>query len=182
MPQDTTIPIVQHYLAILDEQREQTFSVLREMPEERLWQRPEPKEWCIGEIINHNVALFQSVFPLVRLSWRFFRWTGHLLRTRAYKTEIEDPYRKDKFPHWAGFLWKPKYTPTNPVSLERLYDEACQVHRIVRDFYEGKDESMLGNVFVFDPLFGFLNLILVLRLGVYHDQLHYEDVIELVYR
>jgi hypothetical protein len=38
---------------------------------------------------------------------------------------------------------------------------------------------MLGNVFLFDPLFGFINLIVTLQIGIFHDQLHYEDVIAL---
>jgi hypothetical protein len=80
---------------------------------------------------------------------------------------------------WAGFLWSPKYTPEKPVLLERLVGELREEHAQVRAFYTGKDEALLGNVFVFDPLFGFLNLIVTLRIGIYHDQLHYEDVIAL---
>ena len=36
----------------------------------------------------------------------------------------------------------------------------------------------LGNVYLLDPLFGWLNLITTLRMGVHHDQLHYDDVIQ----
>lgn len=171
--------VVQNYLNLLDEQREETLQILEGVTPQQLWQRPEPKEWCIGEILNHNVLLFRSVFPFVRFAWRTFRWTGKLLRNRTYKTDIEDPYRKPSFPMWAGFLWSPKFTPENPVPLDRLVSDLREEHARVREFYTGKDETMLGNVFVFDPLFGFLNLIVTLRIGIYHDQLHFEDVIAL---
>lgn len=80
---------------------------------------------------------------------------------------------------WVGFLWSPKYSPGNPISIKQLYQEQLEEHAKVRAFYTGKDESVLGNVFVFDPLFGFINLILALKVGIYHDQLHYDDVFEL---
>ena len=171
--------VVQTYLDLLDAQREQTYAALDDLSPDQLWQRPAPKEWCIGEILNHNVLLFRSMFPLVTFTWRTFRWTGKLLRKRAYKTTIEDPYRKDKVPMWVGFLWSPKHTPKNPITLEQLYQEQIEEHAKVRAFYSGKDEALLGNVFVFDPLFGFINLIVTLRVGIYHDQLHYDDVIAL---
>lgn len=175
-------PIVQDYLDLLDVQRESALSALEGMPHDQLWQRPEPKEWCIGEILNHNLRLFQTVFPLVKLAWRFTRWTGHLLKNRDYRTDINDPYRKKSFPMWTGFLWTPEYTPENPVTLDKLANDLRQEHARVRAFYTGKDEAMLGNVFLFDPLFGIFNLIVTLRIGIYHDQLHYDDVIALAER
>jgi len=48
----------------------------------------------------------------------------------------------------------------------------------VRRFYEGKDEDVLGNLHLYDPLFGWCNLIVTMRTGIYHDQLHYDDVIK----
>lgn len=171
--------IIQNYLNLLDKQREETFDTLDNLTADQLWQRPAPKAWCIGEILDHNLRLFQSVFPFARFAWRYFRWTGKLLRNRTYKTDIEDPYRKKNFPMWAGFLWSPKFTPDNPVPLDRLISELREEHARVCQFYTGKDEAMLGNIFVFDPLFGFLNLIVTLRIGIYHDQLHYNDVLAL---
>jgi hypothetical protein len=172
--------VVQDYLDLLDKQREDTYNALEGITPQQLWQRPEPKEWCIGEILNHNVRLFRSVFPMVRYAWRYTRWTGKLLSKRDYRTDIEDPYRKPRFPMWTGFLWTPKYTPDHPVPLDILLTEQREEHAQVRAFYTGKDEARLGNVFLFDPLFGFINLIVTLRIGIYHDQLHYEDVIALV--
>ena len=172
--------VVSQYLDLMDQQREHVFSLILDISHEALWYRPEPKEWCIGEILHHNILLLESIFPVLKFSWKFFSWTGKLLRSRAYNTTITDPYRKNNFPHWVGFMWKPKYTPSQPVKLERLFSETRQMHQEVRSFYEDKDESMLGNVFVFDPLFGFINLIVTLRIGIYHDQLHYEDVGKIV--
>ena len=37
---------------------------------------------------------------------------------------------------------------------------------------------MLGNLYLYDPWFGWCNLIVTLRIGIYHDQLHYEDIIK----
>lgn len=181
MQETQNITVVDQYLDLMDAQREQVFNAIAGISHEALWQRPESGEWCIGEILHHNIRLYQSVFPFASIAWRFFRWTGKLLQSRTYRTTIEDPYRKDSFPHWAGFLWKPKYTLDHTVSLEKLLTETKAVHQTVRRFYEGKQEAMLGNVFLFDPLFGFINLILVLRIGVYHDQLHYDDVIKMMH-
>lgn len=66
------------------------------------------------------------------------------------------------------------------MPLDQLKAELRGLDAEARTFYTGKDEALLGHVSLFDPYFGFLNLILALRLGVYHDQLHYDDVTELV--
>jgi len=36
---------------------------------------------------------------------------------------------------------------------------------------------VLGNLYLYDPFFGWCNLIVTLRIGVHQDQLHHEDVI-----
>ena len=56
-------------------------------------------------------------------------------------------------------------------------EELRMLHANVRKFYEGKDEDVLGNLYLYDPLFGWCNLIVTLRIGIYHDQLHYDDVV-----
>ena len=55
--------------------------------------------------------------------------------------------------------------------------EMRALHTNTRRFYEDKDESVLGNLYLYDPFFGWCNLILTLRIGIYHDQLHYDDVL-----
>ena len=173
-----TNTIIASYLHLLDSQRESTFTALNGLTDSQLWQRPAPKEWSIGEILNHNYLLFASFLPVVRWLWNLGGWYGRLRRKRSYKTEIEDLYRSPKFPQWVGFMWTPRYNTRQPVSLEALKTELRTLHEDVRRFYEGKDENVLGNLYLYDPLFGWCNLIVVLRIGVYLDQLHYDDVIK----
>jgi len=174
-----TSPIVNGYLDLLDAQREAAFAACEGLSFAQIWQRPAPGEWSIGEILNHNYLLIASMFPLVKFTWKAFGWYGRKRRKRPYASEIEDVYRRKNFPMWVGFLWTPKYNPDKPVPLEQLRAEMRQLHADVRTFYTGKDEDVLGNIYLYDPLFGFINLIVTLRIGVYHDQLHYEDVLKM---
>ncbi len=174
--------IIQQYLDLLDSQREAAFAALEGLTEAQIWQPPAPKEWCIGEVLDHNHLLFASALPYVKLAWALQRRRAEKRRGRPYPIDIEDPYRKPSFPMWVGFLWTPRYTPRRPVSLETLKAENRHLHAAVRAFYEDKDPDLLGNVFVYDPLFGAVNLIVTLRIGIYHDQLHFDDVFKLAER
>lgn len=168
--------VVANYLQLMDEQRESAFAVLAGLTDAQLWQRPTSKEWSIGEILDHNYLLFASTYPAVQWIWKLNGWYGRLRRNRPYQTEIEDRYRSPKFPQWVGFLWTPRYNTRKPVSLEQLRAELRTLHANVRRFYEGKDEAVLGNLYLYDPLFGWCNLIVTLRIGIYHDRLHYDDI------
>lgn len=168
--------VVTQHLDLLDSQRESAFTVLDGLTDSQLWERPAPKEWSIGEILDHNYLLFSSTYPIVKWIWKLNGWYGRLHRNRLYQTEIEDLYRSPKFPQWVGFMWTPRYNTRKPVSLEELKIELRTLHADVRRFYEGKDEDVLGNLYLYDPLFGWCNLIVTLRIGIYHDQLHYDDV------
>jgi hypothetical protein len=170
--------IVSQYLNLLDSQREAAFAALKGITDSQLWQRPAPKEWSIGEILDHNYLLFASFLPVVQWMWKLVGWYGRLRRHRPYKTEIEDLYRNPKFPHWVGFLWTPRANKRKPASLETLKAQTKSHHAKIREFYEGKDENVLGNLYLYDPVFGWCNLIVTLRIGIYHDQLHYDDVIK----
>jgi hypothetical protein len=176
---DSTQQIIPKYLDRLDAQREAAYQSLEGLTPEQIWQRPAPGEWCIGEILNHTVLLVRSMSPLVALTWRFFRWTARFWPEQGYRTDRADPYRKDSLIMRFGFFWNPKYTPDNPVPLAVLKEEQDAVHQKVRAFYTGKPEPVLGRVYLFDPMLGFVNLIVTLRIGLYHDQLHYEDVIRM---
>lgn len=169
---------VAHYLDLLDSQRESAFAALEELTDSQLWQRPAPKEWSIGEILDHNYLLIGSFYPILKWMWQSAGWYGRMRRHRAYKTEIDDLYRDPKFPQWVGFLWTPRHNTRKPVSFQHLKSELRTLHANVRRFYEGKSEDVLGNLYLYDPLFGWCNLIVTLRIGVYHDQLHYEDVVK----
>jgi hypothetical protein len=177
-----TPPVVSGYLDLLDAQREAAFAACEGLSFAQIWQRPAPGEWSIGEILNHNCLVLASFFPMAKFAWKTCAWYGRKRQTRPYITKIEDVYRRKNFPMWVGFLWTPKYGAHKPVSLEQLKAETLKIHGEMHTFYTGKDEAVLGNVFLYDPVVGVLNLITTLRVGVYHDQLHYEDVIQLAQR
>jgi hypothetical protein len=172
--------IVSAYLDLLDLQREIVFDALQGLSDTQLWQRPTPKAWSIGEILYHNYLLFATTYPAVRLAWKYLHKRGERLRNRPYAAEIDDIYRRPTFPMWVGFLWRPKYSAKNPVPLDKIQAETRSLHTDFRLFYTGKDEDILGNVYLYDPVFGWCNLIVTLRIGIYHDQLHLDDVINLV--
>jgi len=164
------------YLDLMDSQRESAFAALDGLTESQLWQRPIRKEWSIGEILDHNFLLFASIYPAVRWLWKLNGWYGRLRRPRPYETEIEDLYRSPKFPQWVGFLWTPRFNKRKPASFEILTSEKRDLHAKVRAFYKSRDADVLGNLYLYDPVFGWCNLIVTLRIGIYHDQLHYDDV------
>jgi len=62
--------IVQQYLNLLDSQRESAFTALDGVTEGQIWQRPAPREWCLGEILDHNYLLIASTFPYVKTAWK----------------------------------------------------------------------------------------------------------------
>ena len=171
--------IIHQHLALLDSQRETAFTALANITDAQLWQRPAPKEWSIGEILDHNYLLIASMLPPVEGLWKYFGWYGRRRRQRLYAVHIEDVYRQPTFPQWVGFLWTPRYNTRKPVAFEDLKAELRDLHVRVRRFYEGKDEDVLGNLYLYDPVFGWCNLIVTLRIGIYHDQLHFDDVLKL---
>lgn len=170
--------IISTYLDLLDSQRETVFDALSGITDSQLWQRPALNEWSIGEILDHNYLLFSSTYPAVKWIWKLNGWYGRLRRNRQYSIQTEDLYRSPKFPQWVGFMWTPRYNPRKPVSFETLKSELRALHANVRQFYEGKDADVLGNLYLYDPLFGWCNLIVTLRIGIYHDQLHFDDVLK----
>ena len=169
---------IHEYLDLLDSQRESVFRLLSGVSDDKLWHRPLPKEWSIGEILDHNYLLIGSIFPVVKWSWRVGAWYGWFRRKRSYQTDIKDLYRDPKFLHWVGFLWTPRQNVRKPVPLDILTSEIRVLHHKVRRFYENKPEDVLGNLYLYDPLFGWCNLIVTLRIGIYHDQLHFDDVLK----
>jgi hypothetical protein len=171
--------IVADYLDLLDSQREIVLALLEGLSEEQIWQRPAPKEWCIGEILSHTARFFDSFLPALRLLWTLLGWYGRLRRKRPYRVQIENVYQRPNFPMWTGFLWTPRHNPKNPVPLAVLEAEVASAHSRVRAFYHGKDVDVLGNIHAYDPAVGVVNLITALKVGIDHDQLHYDDVIKL---
>ena len=45
------------YMNIMDSQRIAAFATLERLNNSQLWQRPAPKEWSIGEILDHHMRL-----------------------------------------------------------------------------------------------------------------------------
>jgi hypothetical protein len=170
--------VVLDYLNLMDDQREAAFSALEEITDTQLWQRPASREWSMGEILDHNYLLMASSYPIVVWIWKLFGWYGRLRRSRSYQTQIEDVYRNPKFPQWVGFLWTPRYNTRKPVTFDALKSELRDLHANIRAFYEGKERDVLGNLYLYDPVFGWCNMIVTLRIGIYHDQLHYDDVVK----
>src|SRR5574341_261280 len=146
--------VIPQYLDLMDCQRAAAFDAMAGISDFQLWQRPVPKEWSIGEILDHNYRLTASFYPVVQWLWKLGSWYGLLRRNRPYQTEIEDLYRSPKFPHWVGFLWTPRHSRRKPVSLEMLKSETDGMHHKVRRFYENKAEDLLGNLYLYDPGFG----------------------------
>lgn len=174
------MPAVVHtYLDLLDSQRKSAFAVIQGLSDAQLWRRPAPGAWSIGEMLEHNAMVFASFLPFMRISWNVLHGWARKRRRRPYATEIEDVYRKASFPMWVGFLWTPRHNLRNPVPLAQLEQKMESLHGEVRAFYTGKDEDLLGNVYLYDPLLGRANLIVALRVGIHHDQLHFDDVVKL---
>lgn len=172
-------PIIPTYLDLLDNQREAALAAVATLTPTQLWQRPAPKEWSVGEILDHNYLLVARTLPLLKGAWRWLHKRGERRRARPYAIDAADPYTAD-FPMWVGFLWTPRYKAQNPIPLTQIATNLRDLHHQVRLFYTGKDEDVLGNIYLYDPLLGWLNMIGALRVGIHHDQLHYRDIFQMV--
>jgi hypothetical protein len=169
-------PVIPTYLDLMSRQTNETFALISKLSGEQIWRRPAPKEWSIGEILNHNQLMMKSNLAAIMFSWNLFHKRAKRLRTRPYASETENIYLRKRFPMWVGFLWRPIYSPKHPVPLATLKAETKEIHGQIRGFYTGEDEDILGNVYIIDPVFGRVNLIGMLRIEIYHDELHYKDV------
>lgn len=167
---------VKKYLDLMDWQRQQVFVQLADISVERLWQRPAQGEWSIGEILDHTRVLNRSFRRIFGFVWLVMMPIGYLLRNKPYETEIDDVYARPGFPMNVGWLWAPKHRPHKPVSLEQMEQETTIEHLKIRQWYECRDEKVLGHIKLYDPAIGWINLVQALRIGVYHDALHYRDI------
>jgi hypothetical protein len=159
--------VVLEYLDLLDSQREAVFASMEGLSEEQIWQRPGPKEWSIGEILSHTDRFLNSFQPSLRFMWKAVGWYGRLRRKRP------------NFPMWTGFLWNPPNTPEKPLPLAQMKTAIESTHAEIRAFYTDKDPDVLGNINAYDPAIGVVNLITGLRVCIDHDQLHYDDVLQM---
>lgn len=171
--------IVLTYLDLMDKQREQLFSVLEGLSESDIWQRPGEKEWSIGENLDHLRVINSSTLTLFKITWLFMLPIAKVRYDRDYQVDIDNVYKREGFPLNTGWIWSPKYKPNNPTSLAALKDNLAKTHLDVRKFFVGKDPDYLGHVSLYDPVMGWLNLIRALRVGLYHDDLHLEQILEI---
>ncbi len=171
-----TDSVVRDYLALLDAQREAIFAELAAVEVARLWQRPGPKEWSVGEHLAHATAVLRSFRQMFQAFWAVLAPVGYLRRGRPYETEIDDVYARPDFPLNVGWMWPPKVTPERPAALAVLREMMAAEHGRVRRFYTDKDVRVLGNTPLYDPAIGSLNMIQALRVGVHHDEHHFATI------
>lgn len=174
--------IVATYLELMDQQREVLFAELDGLTQEKLWRRPSEKEWSIGENLDHLRVINSGSLKLFNITWGLLLPWAKLRYDRPYGTDIDNVYKRPGFPLNTSWIWSPKYTPAKPTSLEVLKDNLTEVHLEVRKFYSDKDEDYLGQVSIFDRVMGWLNLIRALRVGLYHDDLHIEQIQDVLKR
>jgi hypothetical protein len=167
---------VERYLDLMESQREEIFQKLAGITNDRLWQRPAPGEWSMGENLDHTRVLLRSVRRLFTVVWPLLNPIGRLRKGKPYETMIEDVYERPDFPMSMGWLWPPYYKAERPVSWARLHQELAEEHQRIRRWYESRDEAVLGHAHLYDPVIGWLNLVQALRVGVYHDALHFRAV------
>ncbi|MDW7739043.1 MAG: DinB family protein [Bacillota bacterium] len=160
----------------METQREANFSEIDGLDTSILWQRPAEKEWSIGENIDHARVLLRSFRRLLKFIWPILMPYAMLKRKRIYQKTIDDVYERPGFPLNVGWMWPSKFNRENPVPLETLYNLYQAEHQKIRNFYETKEEDLLGNMNVYDPAIGWLNLIQALRVGIYHDEHHFRQV------
>lgn len=167
---------VAQILELMIQQRDKLFSDLSGITDTPLWHRAGPGQWSIGENIDHLRAIYASMLPWFQVSWVVFSPLARLRRHLPYRVEIDNVYHRPGFPQKVGWLWPPRYTPTNPAPLSALRQgvEAIQIQ--VSEFYGSKDPDLLGHVVLWDPAIGTLNLIQALRVGVYHDEVHISSI------
>jgi len=174
--------IVAAYLDLMDHQREKLFAELGGLSQEMLWQRPTEEEWSIGENLDHLRVINSSTLTLYKITWVLLLPWAKLRYDRPYETDIDNVYKRPGFPLNTGWIWSPKYKPGRPTSLEVLKNNLTHVHLEVRKFFTGKDEDYMGHVSLYDPAMGWLNLIRAFRVGLYHDDLHVEQIEDVLQR
>jgi hypothetical protein len=171
--------IVHEYLSLMDSQRETLVIELDGTSPEKLWTAPPLDAWSIGEQLYHLSAWLACYRRRLDLFYRTLYPIGWLIRHRPYPTEIEDVYSREKFPNYVGFLCSSRHVPDRSLALGTLVERLQKSHDRVRRFYLDKDESLLGHLWLYDTSIGWVNMIQALRIAVYHDQHHYDLIMEL---
>jgi len=172
--------VVQMHLDRLDDQRKAVLARLAGIDEARLWQRPGPHDWSIGENLDHAWLALRSFRRMFAAAWPLMLPFAYLKKSQPYQTEIDDVYARPGFPLNVGWIWPPKHSAERPAPLSVVQEAIEAEHRRVHLFYEGKDERLLGHSILWDPAIGLCNLVQALQVGVHHDAHHFATVYRLL--
>ena len=169
--------VVQDYLALMHQQRQEMFTSLVGLTEQAIWYRPTPKTWSIGEHLDHLRVINGRTLKQLKFLFRLERPWADRKRHKPYEVIIDNMYKRPNFPMHTGWIWPPKYKPDNPISLSALMANLTAIHNKADQFFSSTDPDLLGHVVLWDPVMGWANLIQTLRIGIYHDELHYEEIV-----
>jgi hypothetical protein len=165
------------HLGLMHSQYKDLLDALGDIPADILWKKPSKEAWSIGENLDHLRVIYNSWMGFIRASWFFFKPLAQLRRNQPFETEIDNVYRRPGFPQKVGWIWPPKYTPSHPAPYDLLKQNLAGEYRKVEEFYLGRDALLLGHVPLSDPAIGTANLIQALRVAVYHDEMHIEQIL-----
>ncbi len=172
----STADVVRDYLAQLHEQRERLFADMAGLSAPEIWFRPNPRTWSIGENLDHLCVINASTLRLVRWAWRILQPWARRRRRLPYAVTIDNVYQRPNFPQNVGWIWPPKHTPLKPIAPAELQANLRAVHTAYEQFYSPREVDLLGHVWLPDPAIGRINLIVTLRIGLYHDELHFDEI------
>jgi hypothetical protein len=169
--------IVAEYLDMMDRKCDACLALLEGISDDLLWWRPAPREWSIGQTLDHLRVFNASMLRIFGIAWTVELLWARLRRSRPYAVDIENHYARPDFPMNTGWIWAPRHTPEKPLPFSALKDRLTAIQQRIHEFYLSRDPDLLGHITLYDPVMGSMNLIQALRLGIYHDELHY-DVVE----
>jgi len=173
---DKTADAIRRWIDLMHTQRQGLFAMLEDLSPVELWAKPTREEWSIGENLDHLRVITYSWMRIIKVSWFFMRPIAWLRRSKPVETGIDNVYRRPGFPQNVGWLWPPRFTPDRPVDFDVLKQNLVEAHSVVERFYSGHDPLILGRIKLYDPAIGLINLIQGLRVAVYHDEMHIEQI------
>jgi hypothetical protein len=175
---DQAADAIRRWIDLMHTQRQGLFAMLEDLSPVELWAKPTREEWSIGENLDHLRVITYSWIGIIKLSWFTMRPIAILRRSKPVETGIDNVYRRPGFPQNVGWLWPPRFTPDRPAACEVLKENLVQAQAVVEQFYVSHDPLTLGHIKLYDPAIGLISLIQGLRVAVYHDEMHIEQVQE----
>ncbi len=169
---------IRRWIDLMHTQRQGLFAMLEELSPAELWAVPGREEWSIGENLDHLRVITFSWMRIIKVSWFTLRPFALLRKSKPVETGIDNVYRRPGFPQNVGWLWPPRFSPDRPAGCDVLKTNLEEAHAGVEQFYLGRDPLTLGHIKLYDPAIGLINLIQGLRVAVYHDEMHIEQIQE----